>query len=388
METLKKFGLSTSIKGIPRAVKSKSRPMRTLWCVCVIGFLACACYQACILTQTYLAFEVTTTLSEHRLDLLGITEHTVYLPDISICNTNPFGSNSNMVQVVPNLKEFYGRVINLTSCDNCLSSQKQKLERVRNILLTPGIYAEHIAQDNARKIGHSLESMLVDCQLLVMKGRIIEQTPCFPDTETIYRHDVNFFNCYTLRLPAPSLPDKIYFGVSLVLHLDNFFRDHLMYFDKTNARTRMAGIELNLYSPNATLFVDFDSVFLPPGFSGHLKVKYERRIRMPHPHGKCTNHMNINVAGAHRYSIDHCFASCIQAYVADTCNCRDINPYTDGNETYKNLTNCFDIGRSPEDLLQTWECVVRKRQHAVLSCARCRHVCEELKYDTQVGSFM
>ena len=35
-----------------------------------------------------------------------------------------------------------------------------------------------------------------------------------------------------------------------------------MYFDKTNARTRMAGIEFNFYSPNTMIFADIDSIFI------------------------------------------------------------------------------------------------------------------------------
>ena len=384
METLKKFGLSTSVKGITRAVKSKSRPLRILWSVCVIGCLTCACCQAFVLTQSYLAFEVTTTLSEHRLDLVGITEHSVHLPDISICNTNPFGSNSDKVQVKPTLKEFYDGVLNLTYCDNCSSSQKQKLERIRNIFLTPAIYAEHIGPDNVRSMGHSPESMLIDCQLLVIEGRIIQERPCFPGTKIIYRHDVNFFNCYTLRLPKPALPDEIYFGVSLVLHLDNFFQGHLKYFDNKNVRKHMAGMELNFFSPNTTLLVDFDSVFLAPGFLGNIKLKYKRRIRMPPPHGTCINHMDTIAIDAHRYAIDHCYASCIQTHVVDACNCSDTNPYKKLNEDYKNVTQCFDIGRTPKDMVRTWECVVRERHRAILPCAKCRPACDNIKYSTQV----
>ena len=136
------------------------------------------------------------------------------------------------------------------------------------------------------------------------------------------------------------------------------------------------------------MFADFDSVFLPPGFLGNLKLKYERRIRMPHPHGTCINHMDTKVTDAHAYAGDHCYASCIQAHVADTCSCMDINPYTDGNKTYTNFTKCFDIERSPEDLLQTWECVFRERNHAILQCAICKEVCDDLKYDTQVGCLL
>ena len=388
METVKNFCLKTSVKGIPRAVKSTSRTMRILWSISVIGFLAAACFQSYVLTKEYLAFASTTALTEYSVELLGLSERSVQLPDISICNTNPFGSNVNRVQDVPTPKEFYERVLNITLCDGCSSSQKQKMDSVRKYLLTPSVYSDYIGPNNVRKVGHSLESMLVDCQLIYVEGRVFQQEPCVPGMKFIYRYDVNFYNCYTLRLPTPSLRGNIYIGVSLVFHLDNFFQDHLMYFDKTNIRNRVAGIELNLHRPNTMLSVDFDSVFLPPGFLGNLKFRFERRIRLPHPHGTCSDHMDDTYGADRRHTKVSCFASCIQAHIADVCHCRDINIYTYMNKNYKNLTKCFDIDRGNEDLLQTWECVVRERRAAMTPCQNCIDACDELTYSSQVGDFI
>ena len=388
MESLKNFALKTSVKGIPRAVKSKSRAMRILWSMSVIGFLAAACYQSFTLTTEYLAFPVTTTLTEYSVELLGLTERSVQLPDISICNTNPFGSDVDRMQDVPTVKEFYERVSNITLCNECSASQKQNMDSIRKYLLSPSIYSDYIGPDNVRKVGHSHESMLVDCQLIYVEGRTFQQKPCVPDTQIIYRYDVNFFNCYTLRLPTPSLQDSIYFGVQLVFHLDNFLLDHLAYLDKTNTRNRMAGIELNFHRPNTMLSLDFDSVFLPPGFLGNIKFRFERRIRLPPPHGTCNDHMDGNLIDGHRHSIDSCFASCIQAHIADVCQCRDINFYTDLNKHYKNVTKCFDIERTSEYLLHKWECVFRERRAAMEVCWNCNHSCDELTYNTQVCSFV
>ena len=388
METLKNFGLTTSVKGIPRAVKSKSRAMRILWSMSVIGFLAAACFQSYNLTSEYLEFAVTTALTEYSVELLGKTERSVQLPDISICNTNPFGSNVGMVTDTPILKEFYERVSNITFCHNCSTSQKEKVDRMRKYLLSPSVYADYIGPHNVRKVGHSLDSMLVDCQLIYIEGRVFQQKPCVPDTQFIYRYDVNFYNCYTLRIPTPSLQDRIYFGVSLVLHLDNFFLDHLMYFDKTNVRNRMAGIELNLHRPKTMPSLDFDSVFLAPGFLGNVKFRFERRIRLPHPHGTCSDDADNTFFGDQRHSIDSSFASCIQAHVADACHCRDINLYTNVSKYYRNLTKCFDIDRANEDLVQTWECVIRERRAAMDSCWERTQSCDEITYNAQVSGLV
>ena len=388
METLKKFGLATSVKGIPRAVKSKSRAIRVLWSVSVIGFLVAACFDSYNLTEEYLAFGVTTALTEYSVELLGRTERSVQLPDISICNTNPFGSNVNMMKIIPTLREFYERVSNITSCDDCSPLHKQKLDRMRKYLLSPSVYSDYIGPDNVQKVGHSLDSMLTDCQLIYVEGRDFQQKPCVPGINISYRYDTNFFNCYTLRLPTPSLPDNIVFGVSLVLHLDNFFQDHLVYFDRTNVRYHMAGIELNLHRPNTMLSLDFDSVFLPPGFFGNLKFRFERRIRLPPPHGTCNDNMDDAFIEDLRHSVDSCFASCIQAHIADACRCRDINFYTYMNKRYNNFTKCFDVDRVNEDVLHTWECVVRERRAAMDLCWNCMQSCDELSYNTQVNGFV
>ena len=383
MDPLKNFGLTTSVKGIPRAVKSKSRAMRILWSVCVVSFLTAACFQSYHLTEQYMAFSITTTLSEYIVEGIGPRGRNVELPDISICNTNPFGTNVDGMQDVPTVKEYYERVLNITTCNNCSSSQK--LGMIRKYLLSRSAYSDYIGPDNVRKVGHTLESILVDCQLIHIEGRVFDPRPCFPGTNVSYRYDINFFNCYTLQLPTPLLPDNVFFGVTLVLHLDNFFQDHLMYFDRRNVRNRMAGIELNLHRPNTTPLMDFDSIFIPPGFIGHIQYRFEKQIRMSDPYGKCVKHMDDNNDNR-RPSRDSCFASCIQAEVAKICNCTDINPYTDTYKNDDNFTKCFDIDRSREDMLQTWDCVIRGRRAAMERChLECKPVCDELIHNAQVG---
>ena len=93
MEKAKQFCLTTSVKGIPRAVKSKTKLIRVLWSVCVVGFLVMAFFQTAALTIEYLSHGVTTSLVEYQVDFLGHTDHSVQLPDITLCNTNPFAGN-------------------------------------------------------------------------------------------------------------------------------------------------------------------------------------------------------------------------------------------------------------------------------------------------------
>ena len=378
MEVLKEFGLKTSIKGIPRALTSQSTSMRALWSVSVVLFLGMACFQSFLLTYGYLEFAVTTTFSEYRIDLLGHTERRVQLPDVSICNTNPFGSNAGMVADIPTLKEFYERVLNVTYCSTCSSTQSRRLKQMQELFLTPETYAEYIGLNHIKQVGHSLQSMLVDCKLIVMEGRIFKHIPCFPGVKVFDRYDVKYYNCYTLQFPKPSLSGHLYFGLALVLHLDNFYQGRVKYLDKTNIRNRMAGIEINFYPPNTPLVLDFKSVFLPPGFIADIRVDFERREHKPFPYGDC--HMNTLLYN----TTDYCYAGCIQSRVTDTCGCLDQNPYADVIKINKNVTKCLDIDRDYDTLVQMWKCVIRERNVALSQCfSRCADPCHQLDYKTQ-----
>ena len=383
METMKRFALTTSVKGIPRAVKTRSKPMRLLWMVCIIGFLTVAIVQAVVLTIDYLGYGTITTIYEYQPK--GFTTNRDLLPDVSLCNTNPFGGHARMVRGVPTLKEFYDRVMNVTKCDNCSSSQRHSLEHLRKVLLTPAAYSVFIGPDNVRKIGHTIESMLVDCQLILLEGQAFTHVPCFPDTEVLYRYDLNYYNCYTLRLPLPSMHGLPHVGISLVIHLDDHFKEHRRYFDTTDVRTRMGGLLFSVHRPHTLSWGEFQGMFIPPGFLTDVKLIYKLQRRLKYPHGNCSDHFEMDLPQDMIYTKHYCMSSCILFHVSKACGCMDFSLFTELNQSYKNLTSCFDLDRSREDLLQMHQCVARERKFALTSCyPRCSIACNELYYDAQV----
>ena len=190
-----------------------------------------------------------------------------------------------MVADIPTLKEFYERVLNVTCCSTCSSTESQRSKQIQEMLLTPEAYAEYIGLNHIKQVGHSFQSLLVDCKLIVIEGRIFKHIPCFPGVKVFDRYDVKYYNCYTLQLPKPSLPGHLYLGLALVLHLDNFYQGRVKYLDKTNILKRMAGIEMNFYPPNTPLVLDFKSVFfyhqdLWPILGWALKVGNTSPFRM------------------------------------------------------------------------------------------------------------
>ena len=256
---------------------------------------------------------------------------------------------------------------------------------MRAALLSPLGYSVYIGQHKAREIGHSSEALIAECRLILLEGRGLKKIPCFPQTEILYRFDVNFYNCYILRLPTPRFPELFVLGVSLVLHLDNFFMDHVLYFDKTNTFARSAGVEFSLHKPDTLPMLGFEGKFLPPGYITDVKLKFARRTRLGHLHGNCST---TNVSFGNRtYTTDFCYSYCIERMVREACGCEDFSPYTDTSEVDNdsNLTSCLDLRKAREDLLELRECVVHERHNGVMACSsRCTLPCEEVQYQTQV----
>ena len=219
-----------------------------------------------------------------------------------------------------------------------------------------------------------------------MEGQSLRKSPCFPETNIVHLFDAKFFNCYVLQLPMAKLPDFIIVGVSLVLHLDNFFMDHVLYFDKTNPRTRMGGIELGLHHPGTYPVAGFDGYLLSPGYFTDFKLKFVSRKRLREPYGNC----NGDPLGNASYTMDYCVASCIQHHITEACDCIDfsINLGMGEYDHFSNFTNCFNLRHGRDNLLKKWDCLLRERYHSTASCAsHCSLPCRETAYSTKVNTF-
>ena len=88
---LREFAKTTSMKGVPRFMKAKGVPMKTLWLVSVFALLAASLAISAQLIQQYLAKPKVIKLS--NIDLLG-DDYYKYsdlfsLPEVTVCNQNP-----------------------------------------------------------------------------------------------------------------------------------------------------------------------------------------------------------------------------------------------------------------------------------------------------------
>ena len=84
--TLRTFVETTSLKGVPKIFKSKTKIQRGLWAICLLIGLSIGLWQISLLFLQYVSYSTVITVEEIR-------DEAPIFPDISICNINPTSSN-------------------------------------------------------------------------------------------------------------------------------------------------------------------------------------------------------------------------------------------------------------------------------------------------------
>ena len=84
-EGLRRFAETTSIKCLPRIVKSKPVWQKALWTCALLAGASFTVYTLRSLTVDYLKYETTASFTH--------TFETAPFPDLTVCNLNPFWAN-------------------------------------------------------------------------------------------------------------------------------------------------------------------------------------------------------------------------------------------------------------------------------------------------------
>ena len=79
--TLRSYAETTTVKGVPKVLKSQKLPLKILWFSAVVIGGSMAAYQLAILLIKYFQYPTTTKLKE-------VQDRPGY-PDITLCNLNP-----------------------------------------------------------------------------------------------------------------------------------------------------------------------------------------------------------------------------------------------------------------------------------------------------------
>ena len=375
----------TSVKGIPRLLRTKSVFMRFIWTISVIGFLCLALFHAILLTIEYFQYKYFTNTGELYLDLFNMTNGFSGIPDITLCNANPFASNRSLSKEIPTMEEYFKLVEQSTTCDNgCTEEEKASLNDIMDDMMSTNGYFNYIGRHNAAKLGHTLESFIAYCELDKVGINVFRRSiPCLPTAQILQIQHTMFYNCYTIRLPRNEFSGSVFGGFRVVLHLDDYDAMHnedslLAPHDEAG---QMSGVWIFPHQQNTPFNTYNDRMLLQPGHFHDIHVKMELRTFLPPPHGECQN------MDGQEYSWTKCYTTCLQTHIYEQCGCTYLLNYTSQWDAIENKgPHCFSLPLDKNSVIKNLKCIKEVQMERFQVCATsCPWSCNEMRYNLKVG---
>ena len=386
---LLRLATTTSIKGLPRAVKAERPVLKVLWAVSTSVFIGFVIWQAIELVTEYLHFETVTMMKEINIDE-GDNIDEMPEPDITVCNLNPFAGNYSAIvaeEGIPSLEAFKRIVINATTCEDCSRHKRDRLASLRNSLLTVYGYYAFIGEEDIRKLGHTQDNFIIDCFIHERKGYRSIKKPCPMYTRVTNFTDPYLYNCWTITTPLELRVGKIIVGVSLTLHLDNFYQDYMRYLDIEHNYHAALGALLVLHEHKTLPPLHRSVTYLRPGVLHNVKVEPSTRKRQSQPYGVCHNNSNIKLEGYEwKYTQDACASKCMEQDIIAECTCLDLFTLNILDRMYSNLSYCMDPSLGQNRMLYLTNCSDYIREKSYQHCAlECQNPCQQILFNHDIS---
>ena len=361
--------------------------MRLMWTMSVIVFLCMALFQATLLTMEYFQYKTYTFTGEVDLDNLGKKDGTTGIPDITLCNTNPFASDRNPSNGVPTMDEYFKLVEELTTCDNdCKEDESVALEHIKNYMMSAEGYFNYIGRHNAKQLSHTYESFITYCELDILRGGygMLQYVPCLPTAQIIQIQHTTHYNCYTIRPPRKEHRDRMLPGFLVVLHLDRYgaVDNEQSMLNPHQIPGQISGVWIFAHQQNKPLYVDYQRMLLQPGHFHDIPINVVQRTYLPPPHGHCKN------MDGQEYSLTLCLDECIRAHIYKQCGCVDLMNYTSPWRPIESEKPCLAVSLTKNDLIKNWNCVMEETRKSFDECgASCPEPCTEIRYKLRVNVY-
>ena len=381
---LKQSLLATSVKGIPRALRAERILLKCVWAISAATLITAAIYQSALIIINYIKFDYITYISDASME----TGANNLNPALTVCNLNNFeGNTSDIIKergMTP-LRDYVELVEELTKCPSCSEEDAILLRSLRRDLLTPHGYYTYLGRENASLLSQDKGEFIVDCfmhKTNLYRSHLIK---CKAIDMSIH-WDSDYYVCRTIKVPRDHITAD---GVTLILHLDNFFEEQYDHLDVTFERGKFVGAILALHEEGKFPNLRFDSVFLRPGHFSHINILATKRESLPWPYSNCSNQQYT--PNTHwLYTADHCFSSCVEMRILTACSCRDIYMLDILNtEKYRDVDFCMDPSKGRHVLLEKTRCAKQIRDENTEACrALCPASCSSIWFEPVISCAM
>ena len=377
------------MKGVPRVFKSETLCLRSVWLCAVLGFLSLSLIQSYQLVNEYLQFNTVTQTIEISMRPYQ-KEIEEILPEINVCNLNPLSSNRSRYAGLPTLSSYYQLVRNVTACHKCDDTTRMRLESIRADLLSPWGYYQYIGRQNAPRVGHQVDDMVVACHILVLDGVQRRKVNCGNTLRVSPYTTSFFFNCFNIKVPLGNVSWIL--GMSFILYLDNFHEDDDDEFNLFNEFGQRTGVIFGVQDRLVIPSQELSGMEISPGVATTIRILPKKRHRLPAPYGTCrplTDDSYIHVPVYDVYikpTPEVCVSQCLEKAIREQCQCLDLHLFILPAWNRTAIPYCADVKQGASRLYFRMRCAQNIRETMQATClSSCPFLCQENTYTVNMA---
>ena len=327
---VKTFLETTSVKGVPRMMKSRSAIFRLLWGLSVLLGAFIAGYFLVKLFMLYSSRKVTMAIREER------GEEMVF-PSLTLCNLNPIANSeinvNDMILTFGNLKD-------------ALSDLEQDEEM--RYLLGQTLDASTLFVNFARDNGVKARNFVVSCR---WDSDMIESEESCIQSAQKHLYQTNYGYCFTFEPPDKG---RFIYGFSVILYIDDTFRVPVPSFELNLGRPFASGAVLAAHLRDSSPNIE-QGVVLESGKSTEVRVTQSRRVQLEAPYpSNCSNNPRMPY-GKQVYSSYSCWALCMQNEVIRQCGCIDGLTLSVPSQLTNDINFCRKVDLGGTDIKNAFE---------------------------------
>ena len=317
---VKTFLETTSVKGVPRMMKSQRVTFRLLWGISVLLGTGIAAYFLTKLFMLYFSRKVTISVEEK---LVTNTD----FPSLTVCNLDPL-ANTN---------------IDANFLQGFLDSYRQYVQEP-----TGEIDGYMVAESTDPSV---LFVNLVDYEKPGLKPRNFVVT-CRWDTESweteedclssmeMRVYQAKYGNCFTFEAPEDTSGIN---GFSAILYIDDSIEVAMPSFALRMERSFATGAVLTAHGRDSLPDID-TGIILSTGMSSEVGISVTRRVKLPYPFSDCEHTPSMPVSENYAYTQETCWHLCYQNKVIQECDCADSLVLSAVSQLGNDITYCVKVG--------------------------------------------
>lgn len=370
LSNVKAFLETTSVKGVPKIMKSSSTALRVLWITSLFFGVSVSTYFLQRLFVDYFSYGSGLRPAHKKMSANDY-------PAITICNLN---SLANTPYDADGINQ---RIAYVNSLNQYISENLGEGSSFFDIFPAthPGAFLEYLATYLPENGWNKTRDFLVYCT-----WRADDRThDCLSTNISLYTTSYGY--CFTFRPPEDTTRVKRF---SAILHLDT--QSYAITFPRYPENEFSNGARVMLHRQNS-LPVFEEGMDIEAGYHTTLSVNVNRFMGRDHPYGDCepNSHLDqcwkeVDLGTLSYYNKWICEQLCFQRKLVDSCNC--VSGATISLPVMrKDVRFCNDFKYlNEQDVLIAWDAIAeRKKCYDNITMPTCPVSCSEESYDVRLS---